>query len=373
MDLALCLFKYFPYGGLQRDCLKIAKAALAKQHRVTCYTMAWEGEVPKGLLVKLIDAKGASNHQQCLNFSKQLSACLAEANHDAVLTFNRVPGCDFYFAGDPCFKAELNNKKHAALKKLLPRYRTFLDLEKNVFAKDSKTHILLLNPGQKTIFQDYYQTPDERFHVIPPGIAKPAESISKADARQTLSLPIPADATWLLMVGHDLQRKGLDRNLHALAYLSKALDQKVYLVVVGAHKLDYFKKMARALGIEERVCFLGNRDGAYELMQAADLLLHPAYQETAGMVLVEALVNGLPVMCTEDCGYAFHITAAKAGELISQNPFSQVEYNERLLAAIQALPSSDWSRHALAYVEGQKFHDMPGEVLGLLESFSLKT
>ncbi|MGB0776294.1 MAG: glycosyltransferase, partial [Akkermansiaceae bacterium] len=60
--------------------------------------------------------------------------------------------------------------------------------------------------------------------------------------------------------------------------------------------------------------FAGARDDVDEWMLAADMLIHPARMEAAGMVLTEALVQGLPVLCTENCGYAKHI--ADAGSVV---------------------------------------------------------
>ena len=48
MKLAFCLYKYFPFGGLQRDFLRIALACQARGHDIRVYTLDWEGEVPAG-------------------------------------------------------------------------------------------------------------------------------------------------------------------------------------------------------------------------------------------------------------------------------------------------------------------------------------
>ena len=44
MKVALCLFKYFPYGGLQRDFLRIAKELKARGHEIRVYVQSWQGE-----------------------------------------------------------------------------------------------------------------------------------------------------------------------------------------------------------------------------------------------------------------------------------------------------------------------------------------
>lgn len=49
MIVALCLYKYFPYGGLQRDFMRIAKTIAARGHHVRVYTRARQGSARRNL------------------------------------------------------------------------------------------------------------------------------------------------------------------------------------------------------------------------------------------------------------------------------------------------------------------------------------
>ncbi len=51
MQLVFCFYKYFPFGGLQRDFLRIALACQARGHGVRVYTLSWQGDVPAGFEV----------------------------------------------------------------------------------------------------------------------------------------------------------------------------------------------------------------------------------------------------------------------------------------------------------------------------------
>ena len=46
MHLALALFRYFPFGGMQRDMLAIAQHAAERGHQVTIYCHTWQGARP---------------------------------------------------------------------------------------------------------------------------------------------------------------------------------------------------------------------------------------------------------------------------------------------------------------------------------------
>ena len=60
MLLAFTLFKYFPFGGLQRDFLRIALACQARGHAIRVYTLQWEGDIPPGFEVVRAPVKGFS-------------------------------------------------------------------------------------------------------------------------------------------------------------------------------------------------------------------------------------------------------------------------------------------------------------------------
>lgn len=104
---------------------------------------------------------------------------------------------------------------------------------------------------------------------------------------------------------------------------------KTKLIVVGQDKPKRYQALAAKLDILSQVQFYSGRDDIPELMAAADVLMHPAYQESAGIVLIEAIAAGLPVITTETCGYAHHVASADCGVVISE-PFEQTQLNEVL-------------------------------------------
>lgn len=365
MRIALCLFKYFPFGGLQRDFAKIAHEALARGHDVKVYTMSWQGPVPEGLQVEIIAAKGMTNHARAWRFAERVAAQLPDAC-DVSLGFNRQPGLDFYFAADPCLAWQWRQKKSYLGQLWWPRYRRYLQLEQEVFGRESATRVLLLDAKQQDAIQQSYATAADRFILIPPGIAKPERHLDKRVARQQLA--VTTNDLCLLAVGYDQKRKGIDRTLQAMAALPNELKARVRLWVIGHTGQAATMQQAKALSLEQRVEWLGSRDDVYAWMQAADLLVHPAYQETAGMVLVEALANGLPVLVTDNCGYAFHVQQAQAGRLIPGGLlFQQATYNQILAEAVTDAVDSVWPANALRYAQTQELFAMPKRVVDLLE------
>lgn len=370
MRLAFCLFKYYPYGGLERDFLRIAKMASARGHEVNVFTMQWTGEMPENLSIHIIPVTALTNHGRAKQFAAKLHIELTKQIFDCVIGFNRLPDLDYYFAADACYKAE-TLQKHGKKIFLLPRYYIYENLEKAVFDPESHTKILLLNPAHQAEFIHYYQTPENRFTLLTPGIGEdrrcPAnQQLLRKNFRERAK--ISSDEKIILMVGSDFKRKGVDRALLAFASLPTALQQKTHLWIVGKGNIPAMENLSQKLNISERVRFWGPRDDLVDFYAAADYLLHPAYQETAGMVLLEAMTAGLPIIVTASCGYASYIQKANAGIIIS-DPFQQKELNQQM----SALLSSDeklkfYRQQALSYTNQHDFFHLATQVIEVIEN-----
>lgn len=319
MKLAFVLFHYFPYGGLERDMLAIASACAARGHQVVIYTREWVGQHPANIEVKELAVKGFTNHGRAMNFIKAWQQAVRKAPVDQVIGFNKMPGLDIYFAADVCF-AQKAFEERGWLYRQTSRCRKFLQLEEAVFGTDSKTRIMLIASTQISSFKRYYQTPDDRLYLLPPGIRRDRVMPEHYwEVRKTLrsQYDLHEDTFLLLMVGSDFQRKGVALAIKALAGLPEDLRRRTRLWVAGQGNPQKYNKLAEALGVNEKIAMLGARDDVPQLMWAADMFLHPAYSEAAGAVLLEAVVAGLPVVATDVCGYADFIRQMNMGRVMS--------------------------------------------------------
>ncbi|HEV2613518.1 MAG TPA: glycosyltransferase family 4 protein [Gammaproteobacteria bacterium] len=359
MKLAFCLFKYYPYGGLERDFLQIAKACFARGHDIHVFTMHWEGDIPEGFHVTFIKPSGWSNHGRAKSFAKKLSEILLNIKFDVVIGFNRLPNLDIYFAGDPCYAKEAE-QKHDFLYKLFPRYRTYQTLEDSVFSKNSNTQILLLNPAHQKDFTDYYQTPKNRFTLLTPGVNEDRRRpLDQSQIRENFRKEhgIHADEKIILMIGSDFKRKGVDRALLVMSSLPAYLKSKIHLWIVGK---------GNAIS-QDRVTFWGPRDDIIKFYAAADCFLHPAYQETAGMVLIESLAAGLPIIVTQNCGYAPYIQKASAGMIIPE-PFKQETLNQAVIKILtDETVLADYRQNALNFGKSHDLFHLAQQVADIIE------
>lgn len=373
VKLALCLFKYYPFGGLEQSFLNIAKEALKQGHEVHVYTRQWTGECPEGIRLHLIKSRGLSNHVRCWNFARDLKDHLLSDAFDLVVGFNRMPGLDLYYCADVCFERQ-TSRKHSFLYKLTPRYRIFSKMERAVFAPDSKTHIMFISRQAKEEYQEVYGTPEVRFHELPPGLNKERiRSALSADARNQVrqELKVSEQDKLLVMVGSDFKRKGVDRAIRAVAALPTDLQRQVKLAVIGKGKSEPLQKLAQDLRVGERVFFLGPQQNVPRYLAAADMLLHLALSETAGNAIVEGLVAGLPVLVTRSCGFYFHVQDAEAGMVVGEPVFDQAQFNQQLKGALgNPERLATWGRNALAYSDAVDLYSRPQQAVKIMQALA---
>lgn len=117
-------------------------------------------------------------------------------------------------------------------------------------------------------------------------------------------LGLPVDVPLALFAG-DIRtpRKNLDTVLKALVGVPE-----LHLAVVGSRKGSPYPDMAARLNIAGRVHFLGFRRDMAAIMRAADLFVFPSRYEPFGIVVLEAMASGIPVVISSTVGAAEVVT-----------------------------------------------------------------
>ncbi|MGQ0441925.1 MAG: glycosyltransferase, partial [Methylophilaceae bacterium] len=312
--------------------LRIAHDLVVLGHQVTVFTGEWRTHPPiDGIQYKLLPTHGFTNHQRHQSLITAMQSAVIDDDFDFVVGFNRMAYLDAYYAADPCFMARAKETR-GWWYRFTARYKFFATSEAAVFGALSNTQVLLLTQGDQTVFQRYYATPASRFHLLQPNIPlNKFVGLAHATCRHYLRLEfgLPAEAKVVMTVGSAYLRKGVDRTMQALASLPTQLKENTWLVSLGElESTSNFKRDAHRLGVAERCIEAGGRSDVAKLMMGADVLAHPARNELAGIVLIEALVAQLPVIVTDVCGYANHIQAA--GGTVLPAPYSQESMNSAL-------------------------------------------
>ncbi|MFZ3004758.1 MAG: glycosyltransferase [Phenylobacterium sp.] len=165
--------------------------------------------------------------------------------------------------------------------------------------------------------------PAGKVRHIPNFAAVPPET---APAERGL-LNTPADAPLLLSMGRLHDAKAHDVTLQALTQIPDAF---LWIAGVGPQEAK-LKAMAAALGVADRVRFLGWRTDASALYRAADICVFPSRYEPLGNVVIQAWAHGLPVVAAASQGPAALIEDGEDGLLVP------VDEAQALAAAITRL------------------------------------
>lgn len=372
MKLAFCLFNYFPHGGLQRDFMRVAELSAARGHEIHVHTMRWEGTKPSSFIIheEKPHAFTLGNHARASWFARQLQSKI-KGKYDLVIGFNKMPGLDLYYAADGCFAEKLESKKPRWLHRLLTRNRTYLALETAIFNHLSKTHVLYIAKKNQETYEKHYSTEKTKQFLLPPGIDTHFQRLSPkktvyADLRQQLK--IQQNTLSLLMVASSFKTKGLDRALRAIASLKQALQKKLQLNVIGNDHPSLYIRLAQQLNVSATINYLGAQQNIAEWMQASDLMIHPAYHESAGLVILEAIAAGLPILTTATCGYAHFVVDGNAG-IVLDDPFSQADFNMTLHNMLsQPAELAQLSDNAHQFAKQVDFYSMPEIALNIIET-----
>jgi len=187
---------------------------------------------------------------------------------------------------------------------------------------------------EKTQLVRLYGAGSSRIRVVPPGVDLARfRPIEQSYARKVIG--IPAHQRLILFAGRIERLKGIDALFRAIAMLRERRTDwdwgKVSVAVIGgdpsAAGQQANEEMARlhalrsALGLDDVIAFLGARD--QDVLQyyyaAAEVLVMPSHYESFGMVALEAMACGTPVIASDVGGLSTLVQHNKTGLRVRAN------------------------------------------------------
>jgi glycosyltransferase involved in cell wall biosynthesis len=346
MRIAIGIVKLFPEGGLQRDCIRLARILVERGHDVTVFTSESRGplNMPACETVHLA-VRSLTNHGTDLKFAHRFAAATA-IGFDRVVGFNKLFGLDFYYCADP----SVAERERNMLERSLPRHRVQSILEQESFGPLQHTHILALTQSSVDAYRRAWTTQSDRISLLQPSIAPERQrpELRSATHRHAVrsALGIAKDCRVWLWVGAQTHTKGLDRVIEAL----RAEPDTILLAAGVAKDAKDAIRIRRTLPrrAAEQIRFLGFREDIPDLMAAADVLVHPSRLDVTGQVILEAVVNGLPAVVSGLCGFAEHVEAAGSGVVLPE-PFQQADLDAALTRLRDPALSERMSRAGIRY------------------------
>jgi len=171
--------------------------------------------------------------------------------------------------------------------------------------------------------------PHRRTTVVHPGIDidqfRASAPPSRTAARQHLG--IPDDRHIVLIVGRLQRWKGMHVFIEAMARLSNKQERVQGIIVGGRHDLepnypDTLRRQIQELNLDNRVEMVGFQRNVADWMTAADVFVHASDREPFGIVVIEALALGTPVVATDTAGPTEVIKDGQTGFL---TPFGDAQ------------------------------------------------
>lgn len=172
---------------------------------------------------------------------------------------------------------------------------------------------LVLGIGSMSV--DWYERcgyPNERIFPFAYFVEAPSFHISQPTGEE-----LSNQCFDLVFVGHDLFRKGLDILLRALHGIGNPNWQ--LHIVDNQDKRKGFAELSAELGLSDSVHFYGAlpNPGVIDLISKCDLLVLPSRWDGWGAVVNEALMCGVPVVCSDRCGAADLLDGGERGEVVT--------------------------------------------------------
>jgi D-inositol-3-phosphate glycosyltransferase len=225
------------------------------------------------------------------------------------------------------------------------------DLRIKVERQLAKTCDSIIVPTRRELenMVGYYDAPRDKMALIPCGVN--LKRFALRDRREAMhQLGLPSDKSILLYVGRFTSEKGIDRLLAAMPSIEAGL--RPHLVMIGGdgdkdEGTTGIKELARRLGLAEQVTFAGRipQDRLPLYYSAADLMVFPSLYESFGLVALESLACGTPVVSTPVGALEHVILDGKTGEVVKgPGPEALARGIRRVLTRIR---SGDISREEI--------------------------
>jgi len=179
------------------------------------------------------------------------------------------------------------------------------------YALESASRTILVSHKLKRLGAKYFNLYD-KLVVVPNGV----------DPQNVVLRPIKSvnqeEGPTLLSVSNLVPTKGLDLNLHALQKIRKNYSTLRYLVIGGGPEEAKLQKLRGELGLEKQVEFLGQQPHhqVMKYMAACDVFTLPSWNEGFGVVYLEAMANGKPVIGCQGEGIEDFVEHGKTGLLV---------------------------------------------------------
>ncbi|MGC1377590.1 MAG: glycosyltransferase [Anaerolineales bacterium] len=255
-----------------------------------------------------------------------------------------------------------------------------LESERRVLARADR--IVAATLAEKAQLEWLYKADSRKLIIIPPGVDTGRfYPIPKDEAKQFIG--IPNEDRMVLFVGRIEPLKGLDTLIRAMASIDLHKNEcrrcPAYLAIIGGDpsaspeemtaEMTSLQQLCRDLHMDRTVVFLGKRgqDTLPYYYSAAEVLVMPSHYESFGMVALEAMACGTPVIVSQVGGLAFLVQDGVTGYQVPGGDSAAL--GEKL----SLLLGNDQARHTMGaqaaeYAQAYRWDKIAGQVIAVYQS-----
>jgi D-inositol-3-phosphate glycosyltransferase len=240
--------------------------------------------------------------------------------------------------------------------------------------------IIAATPAEQTQLLWLYRAKKRKIEIVPPGVnVERFHPTSQAEARRQLGFEA---CHVLLFVGRIEPLKAVDSILQALAIVKQEtphLIQHLCFAIVGGNPNDHdpeiasLKRLSAELGIQEVVTFVGAKDQTQLPLYyaAASAVIMPSDYESFGMVALEAMASGTPVIASQVGGLAYVVRDGETGYHVpSRQPHALADRIQRLLSDEQK--SQEMGRTASLVAQEYAWANIADRLLAIFDDVATR-
>ncbi|ACK42895.1 MULTISPECIES: glycosyltransferase family 4 protein [Dictyoglomus] len=209
--------------------------------------------------------------------------------------------------------------------------------------------------------------------ILPNGIDLDRfKKIPKPEARKSLGLP--TDVILLLFVGRLGKEKNIEFLIEVMKYIKENNEKLIYLVIVGDNPdkrvMEELKNKAKTLNVYDRTIFTGylEYERVIEAYYASDIFVFSSITETQGLVILEAMASGLPVVAIDDDAISDFVKDGINGFLVPNNQENKRLFSEKIKNLIEDKDLyTKMSLHALETSRSFHIKNLNKKLLALYE------
>lgn len=349
-------------GGVERVAFECARFLATRGHQVVVFADQYEREKNGSIEYRDVPLRKwpafARPDQFFRKCSRQFAEESARQPFDVLASFGCVCPVGGVYWAQSVHAAWVDHRRRLrsplSIKRwkqtLNPIHHRLLQMEKIHLAERRYRKVIALSDEVQRDLYRYYGVPAEDVTVIPNGFSPKEFNLGRREElrkemRATLGYK-EADKV-VMFAANELDRKGFGPLLRALAEMK---DANVKLLVVGRVKAGAYAAEIAARRWGDRVYFAGATSEIMRFYAAADLFALPTQYEAWGMVIVEAMACGLPVLTSRLAGAAVAV-APGVGGLLLDDPQDVPEISRKLrqILAGAAAPAERIAQSVQAY------------------------